>query len=156
AEWRDFPTAWKRPAFARIAEIQRLVGALHKLAELSANPSFDRDNLFYDLDAVRRLSRQIQLEQQFGFADFDGWEGRLVDLVRDRGFSRTRKGSGYKYGKDVTRTEVLAARDALFADLQQFRKDADADLAAALQQELAGATSNYRELKAAAGALDFT
>jgi ATP-dependent exoDNAse (exonuclease V) beta subunit len=156
AEWRDFPTAWKRPAFARIAEIQRLVEALHKLAELSANPSFDRDNLFYDLDAVRRLSRQIELEQQFGFADFDGWEARLVDLVRDRGFSRTRKGSGHKYGKDVTRTEVLAARDALFADLQQFRKDADADLAAALQQELAGATSNYRELKAAAGALDFT
>jgi ATP-dependent exoDNAse (exonuclease V) beta subunit len=176
---------------------------LHKLAELSANPSFDRDNLFYDLDAVRRLSRQIELEQQFGFADFDGWEARLVDLVRDRGFSRTRKGSGYKYGKvrlppsrpegasaslagafggggkpdttsegapdsrsvrlqpdqefrDVTRTEVLAARDALLADLQQFRKDADADLAAALQQELAGATANYRELKAAAGALDFT
>jgi ATP-dependent exoDNAse (exonuclease V) beta subunit len=156
AEWRDFPKAWKRPAFARIPEIRRLVAALHKLAELSANPSFDRDNLFYDLDAVRRLSRQIELEQQFGFADFDGWEARLVDLVRDRGFSRTRKGSGYKYGKDVTRTEVLAARDALFADLQQFRKDADADLAAALQQELAGATSNYRELKAAAGALDFT
>src|SRR5262249_20114684 len=89
-----------------------------------------------------------------GFADFDGWEARLVDLVRDRGFSRTRKGSGYKYGKDVTRTEVLAARDALLADLQQFRKEADADLAAALQQELAGATANYRELKAAAVALD--
>ena len=89
---------------------------------------------------MRRLSRQIRLEQSFGQRDLDGWEARLVDLVRDRGFSRTRKGSGYKYGKDVTRTEVLAARDALFADLQQFKQDADADLAAALQQELAGAT----------------
>src|SRR5205823_4372389 len=76
-----------------------------------------------------------------------------------------RKGSGYKYGtvrlqpdryRDVTRTEVLSARDALFADLQQFRKDADADLAAALQQELRGAIANYQQLKAAAGALDFT
>ena len=75
--------------------------------------------------------------------------------MRDRGFSRTRKGSGYKFGKDVTRTEVLAARDALFADLQQFRKDADADLAACLQQELAGATARYQALKAAAGSLDF-
>jgi ATP-dependent exoDNAse (exonuclease V) beta subunit len=56
----------------------------------------------------------------------------------------------------VTRTEVLALRDALFADLQQFKKDADADLAAALQQELVGATANYQKLKAAAGALDFT
>src|SRR4029077_15132491 len=60
------------------------------------------------------------------------------------------------HARDVTRTEVLSARDALFADLQQFRKEADADLAAALQQELAGATSNYRQLKTAAGALDFT
>ena len=39
--------------------------------------------------------------------------------------------------------------------LQQFKKDADADLAACLQQELAGATARYQELKAAAGALDF-
>jgi ATP-dependent exoDNAse (exonuclease V) beta subunit len=161
AEWRDFPEPWKRPPFDRVGHITRIVKALHHLADLSANPGSTRDNLFLDLDAVRRLSRQIQLEQQFGFADFDGWEARLVDLVRDRGFSRTRKGSGYKYGKvqpdrEVTRTEVLAARDALFADLQQFRKDADADLAAALQQEMAGATSNYRELKTAAGALDFT
>jgi ATP-dependent exoDNAse (exonuclease V) beta subunit len=179
AEWRDFPQPWQRPRFDRVGEITRLVEDLHALADLSANPSSERDNLFIDLDAVRRLSRQIQLEQQFGFSDVDGWEARLVDLVRDRGFSRTRKGSGFKYGKvrpkpdatteaadhgavppqrdrDVTRTEVLSARDALLADLQQFRKDADADLAAALQQELAGATANYRQLKIAAGALDFT
>jgi ATP-dependent exoDNAse (exonuclease V) beta subunit len=50
---------------------------------------------------------------------------------------------------------VLAARDALFAELQQFKKDADADLAVCLQQELAGATARYRQLKAAAGSLDF-
>src|SRR5262249_26039880 len=72
-----------------------------------------------------------------------------------RGFARTRKGSGYKYGKDVTRSEVLAARDQLLADLQQFKRDADADLAAALQDELKGATERYQALKAAAGALDF-
>src|SRR4029077_14405179 len=108
-----------------------------------------------DTDAVRRLSRQVALEQSFGQIDLDGWEARLVDLVRDRGFSRTRKGSGYKFGKDVIRSEVLAVRDALFALLQQFRKDADADLAACLQQELQGATGRYQELKASAGALDF-
>src|SRR4029077_10175134 len=73
----------------------------------------------------------------------------------ERGFSRTRKGSGYKFGKEVSRADVLAARDRLFADLQQFRKEADADLAACLQQELAGATARYQALKAAAGALDF-
>ncbi|MBI3401607.1 MAG: UvrD-helicase domain-containing protein [Acidobacteria bacterium] len=180
AQQRDFPAPWSRPPFDRAAGIDRLVAGLHRLAKLSAGPSYERDNLFVDLDAVRRLSRQIELEQSFkpppppvpgvgvprhssvapqpgaGGRDLDGWEARLVDLTRDRGFSRTRKGSGYKYNKDVTRTEVLGARDALFAEMQQFRKDADADLAASLQQELAGATARYQDLKRAAGALDFT
>jgi ATP-dependent exoDNAse (exonuclease V) beta subunit len=155
AEWRDFPEPWRRPPLAREREIDRLVAELHRLAGLTAAASSRRDNLFVDTDGVRRLSRQITLEESFDRRDYDGWEARLVDLVRDRGFSRTRKGSGYKFGKDVTRTEVLAARDALFAGLQQFRKEADADLAACLQQELAGATARYQSLKAAAGSLDF-
>ena len=155
AEWRDFPQPWTRPPFDRDREIDRLVASLHGLARLTASPSSQKDSLFVDTDAVRRLSRQIELEQSFGQRDLDGWEARLVDLVRDRGFSRTRKGSGYKYGKDVSRTDVLAARDALFTDLQEFRKSADADLAALLQQELASATAGYQALKQASGALDF-
>ena len=155
AEWRDFPAPWQRPPFDRRSEIDRLVAALHHLATLTAAASSPRDNLFIDTDAVRRLSRQILLEHSFGSRDDEGWEARLVDLVRDRGFSRTRKGSGYKFGKDVTRADVLLARDALFASLQQFKRDADADLAAGLQQELSGATERYQALKAAAGALDF-
>ena len=156
AEAREFPHPWVRPPFDRVSEIDRLVANLHSLADLTATRSSDRDNLYLDTDAVRRLSRQIRLEQSFGQADLDGWEARLVDLTRDRGFSRTRKGSGYKYGKDVPRSAVLAARDSLFAELQEFRRLADADLAASLQQELAGATARYQELKQAAGALDFT
>jgi ATP-dependent helicase/nuclease subunit A len=155
AEWRDFPAAWRRPPFAREREIDRLVGDLHRLADLTAAASSNRDNLFIDTDGVRRLSRQIRLEESFSRRDYDGWEARLIDLVRERGFSRTRKGSGYKYGKDVTRTDVLTGRDALFAALQQFKKEADADLAACLQQEFSGATSRYQALKAAAGSLDF-
>ncbi|HMF92919.1 MAG TPA: UvrD-helicase domain-containing protein, partial [Vicinamibacterales bacterium] len=155
AEWRDFPHPWERPPFDRAGEIARHVDALHRLAALTAAATSMRDNLFIDTDAVRRLSRQIQLEQSFGQTDLDAWEARLVDLTRERGFSRTRKGSGYKYGKSVNRSDVLAARDALFANLQQFRKDADADLAALLQQEFAGATARYQELKRASGSLDF-
>ncbi|HYM26131.1 MAG TPA: UvrD-helicase domain-containing protein, partial [Vicinamibacterales bacterium] len=156
AEWRAFPRPWSRPPFDRRAQVERHIEALHRLAELTAGPINARDNLHADTDAVRRISRQIALEQSFGHEDLDGWEARLVDLTRDRGFSRTRKGSGYKYSSVATRTDVLGARDRLFADLQQFRLDADADLAAALQQELAGATDRYQALKQAAGALDFS
>ena len=156
AEARDFPQPWERPPFDRDAAVERLVAALHRFAALTASPLSVRDNLHTDTDGARRLSRQIQLEQSFGQRDPDGWEARLVDLTRDRGFSRTRKGSGYKFSKAVSRTDVLAARDALFNDLQQFRKEADADLAACLQQEHAGATERYQRLKQAAGTLDFT
>jgi len=156
AEWRDFPNAWARPPFDRARAIRGHVAALHQFAALTATASSPRDNLYVDTETARRTSRQIQLEESFGQLDLDGWEARLVDLTRDRGVSRTRKGSGYKYGKDVTRTEVLAVRDALFAALVQFRRDADADLAACLHRELAGATARYQELKRAAGSLDFT
>jgi ATP-dependent exoDNAse (exonuclease V) beta subunit len=155
AEWRDFPAPWRRPPFAREPVIDRLIQDLHQLAALTAKATSTRDNLYVDTDGVRRLSRQIGLEESFGERDYDGWEARLVDLMRDRGFSRTRKGSGFRYGKDVTRTEILTARDGLFSSLQQLRKDADADLAACLQQELAGATARYQALKSAAGSLDF-
>ncbi len=155
AEWRDFDAPWRRPPFDRVACLGRLIASLHHLADLTAKPSSERDNLFIDTDAVRRLSQQIRLEESFGHRDLDGWEARLVDLVRDRGLSRTRKGSGYKFGPDATRVDVLSARDAFFAGLQQFKRDADADLAACLQQELVGATARYQALKVAAGALDF-
>ena len=155
AESRDFPAPWRRPPFDRETAIERVVDALHRLADLTATPTSERDNLYVDTDGVRRLSRQIRLERSFGQADLDGWEARLVDLARDRGVSRTRKGSGYRFNKDVTRSEVLAARDALVAELQAFKRNADGDLAAALQQELAAATDRYQELKRRAGALDF-
>jgi ATP-dependent exoDNAse (exonuclease V) beta subunit len=156
AEHRDFPEPWMRAPFDRAAEIDQVAALLHRLADLTASPSSERDNLYIDTDGVRRLSRQIRLEQQFGSHDLDGWEARLIDLTRDRGLSRTRRGSGYRFGRDVARTDVLAARDELFARLQQFRRDADADLAACLQRELAGATERYQAMKHAAGALDFT
>jgi ATP-dependent exoDNAse (exonuclease V) beta subunit len=155
AEWRDFDTSWTRNRFDRDREVDRLVVSLHELADMTDAAKSRRDNLFVDTDAVRRLSRQIRLEQSFGHRDIDGWEARLVDLVRDRGFSRARKGTGYKYGETITRAAVLTARDVFFADLQGFKRAADADLAGLLQQELREATSRYQRLKEAAGALDF-
>lgn len=150
---RDFTHPWTRRPFDRASSIERLLAALHQLADLSsAGP--EKDNLFKSLDRVRRDSHQIRLERSLGQRDLDAWEARLVDLARDQGLAKTKKGYGARYGTR-TRTEVLAARDAFYADLLRFRAGADADLAALLQQELQAPAARYQELKRRKGALDF-
>jgi ATP-dependent exoDNAse (exonuclease V) beta subunit len=150
---RDFTHPWTREPFDRVRAIGRLVESLHRLATLSAHGT-EKDNLFKSLERVRRESRQIELEAELKGEDLDAWEARLVDLVRDNGLAKTKKGYGAKYGS-VTRTDVLSARDAFYADLLQFRSDADADLAALLQQELQAPIARYQELKRRQGGLDF-
>ncbi len=155
AQWRDFDAPWTRRPFDRDGAMGRLVPELHELADLTASPSYAKDFLFLDTAPARHLSQEIRLQQSFGEADADGWEARLVDLSRDRNVARARHGRGPGYRQGVARAAVLAALDALRAHLDQFRMEADADLAAALQRELAGAVARYEELKARAGALDF-
>jgi ATP-dependent exoDNAse (exonuclease V) beta subunit len=161
AQWRDFPTPWARRAFDRDQQIERLVTELHALAAMSERPSYANDVLFLDLAPVRHLSQEILLQQEgtetkrTTLADLDGIEARLVDLARDRNFSRARHGRGPGYRTGVTRAELVAAVDAFRHHLDGFRLDADADLAAALQQELAAAVRKYEELKARSGSLDF-
>ncbi len=92
AEARDFPHPWSRPPFDRAAEVEKLVAALHRFAALTSEPLSSRDNLYIDTDAVRRLSRQIELEQSFGQSDLDGWESRLIDLdARPQLFARAER-----------------------------------------------------------------
>ena len=155
AEWRDFRAPWTRRPFDREGEIGRLVADLHRFAELTDRASYARDSLFLDTAPARRLSQEILLQQSFGDEDYDGWEARLVDLSRDRDFSKARHGRGPGYRAGVTRAVVVEALDAFRQRLDGFRLDADADLAAALQQELLDAVADYEALKARGGALDF-
>src|SRR5687768_13808645 len=155
AQWRDFRAPWERPPFDRATAITRLLAELHDFAALTAKPSYAKDNLYLDTAPARHLSHEIALHQSFGHVDHDGWEARLVDLSRDRQFAKARHGRGPGYGGGVSRGAVLAAYDSLRAALDLFRMEADADLAAALQQELQGAIERYDELKTRAGALDF-
>ncbi len=152
SEWRDFTAQWTRPPFDREAAIDRLVEALHAFAALTEGPSYAKDYLFLDTAPARHLSQEITVAED---ADYDGWEARLIDLSRDRNFSKARHGRGPGYRSGVTRARVIEALDALRAHLDQFRLDADADLAALLQQELAGAVARYEDLKRRSGALDF-
>jgi ATP-dependent exoDNAse (exonuclease V) beta subunit len=157
AQWRDFTTAWMRPPFERERRIDDVLVDVHDCAELTRHPASTNDPLFAGTEPIRRLSDEIQLQRSSGEdePDYDGWEGALVDLSRDRTFANAKTGRGAAYGNGVTRDRVLQARTALKARLDQFRMDADADLAALLQRDLRGAIDRYDDLKARAGALDF-
>jgi len=153
AQWRDFSACWTRRPFDRVGEIQRLAEMLHALAEMTEHPSYAKDYLYLDTAPARHLSQEIRIGSEE--PDYDGWEARLVDLSRDRNFSKARHGRGPGYRQGVSRAAVVEALDAFRIRLDGFRLDADADLAALLQTELSGAVARYEELKARAGALDF-
>ena len=158
AQWRDFTTPWTRNPFDRDRDIESLVSLLHEVAELTRNPASTNDPLFYGTDPIRRLSDEIGLQQAFGDAgavDYDGWEAGLVDLSRDRALANLKQGRGASYRQGVARDRVSSGITDLRARLDQFRMDADADLAALLQQELRGALDRYGQMKAKDGALDF-
>lgn len=160
AQWRDFDAQWTRRPFDRDTRVDDAVARLHEFAGLTDQPSYGRDTLFLDTRAARDVSAEIALQQEGARShgdqqDYDGWEARLVDLSRDRNFSKVRHGRGPGYKAGVPRQRVVDAYDAFKTVVDQFRLDADADLAAALQQELAGAVERYEALKARNGALDF-
>jgi ATP-dependent exoDNAse (exonuclease V) beta subunit len=152
AEWRDFRGAWAREPFDRADAVARLIDLVHACADASERPSYSGDNLFVDTAPVRRLSGELRRRDEQGLDDL---ESRLIDLRRNRDFRRARKGSGPTYAKGVTRAQVLAARDALTTALDDFQRQADADLAALLHDELLDCVDEYARLKAREGVMDF-
>ncbi len=156
-QWRDFGGHWTREPFDRRGAVAGAVDRLRGLAQVSDGASYAGDNLFVDTEPVRRLARDLAgLDVgEVGEAELDGLEAQLVELQRNRDFKRGRKGSGPTYAKGVPRAQVLAARDTLTAELDDFCLRADADLAARLHEELQTAIAGYEALKQREGALDY-
>ena len=152
-EWRDFRTGWTRPDFDRAQAIRALVDSVHAFAAMSVRATSVRDPLFVDTAAARRASDELRLVT--AAADDDAAEAVLVDLCRERDFRRARKGMGSAFARGVARADVQAAHQALLQELDIFKADADADLAALLRDELQGSIRRYEDLKAGHGALDF-
>ena len=165
AQWRDFRGEWTREPFDRAAAAGPIIELVHRVADLSAKPSYAGDNLYLDTEPVRRASRDLnEIESRTAtesripnpeYRDIDLLESRLIELHRNRDFKRRRKGSGPTYGKTVTRAQVLEARDALMMALAEFQVQADAELAALLHGELLACVDRYEALKQREGALDF-
>jgi ATP-dependent exoDNAse (exonuclease V) beta subunit len=157
-EWRDFPSPWRRETFERKPIIDQIVAHLLDFAELVDRASNRRgDRLYLDLRPAVLTARAIQTHDELRprRRDYDGVEASLVELAANRNFVNARKGSGSQYGDGVTRESVLEQHKKIVTVLQNFRRVADADLAALLQAELRAPMATYAALKRDAGRLDF-
>ena len=158
SEWRDFPTAWRRETFERKVIIDQIVAHLIDFAELVDRASNRRsDRLYLDVRPALLTARAIQTHDDLRprRRDYDGIEASLVELAANRDFANPRSGSGANYGEGITRAGVLEQHRKIAEVLQNFRRVADADLAALLQAELWAPIKAYADLKRDAGRLDF-
>ena len=146
-EWRDYPAPWRREPFARDEEIGTVFRLARELADLSSRPRRVTDNLYIGLQPVRLMVQGLAAHDQ------DSLEAAVLKLGRDLRRD-TKKGSG-DYGGGVSREVLLHRRDELLRWIEEFRRRADADLAAELREEMSGLVDEYNDRKRRQGKLDF-
>ncbi|MDP6582457.1 MAG: UvrD-helicase domain-containing protein, partial [Vicinamibacterales bacterium] len=157
-EWRDFPAPWRRDTFERKAVIDQIVALLLDFTELVERASNRRgDRLYQDMRPALLAARAIKTHDELRprRRDYDGVEASLVQLAANRNFNNPRTGSGSRYGDGVSRATVVEQHEKIVGVLQNFRRVADADLAALLHGELRAPMATYAALKQDAGRLDF-
>jgi len=155
ADWRDFTAPWDAGTFDPVSRVDALVEEVFRFAALTAMRADAQDPLYLDTEPARRFTGEVRLSEQVRARDDDGLEAQLVSLDGYK-FRNARKGRKTSpYGKGVLRQQVVDAHAQLVTRLGDFHRDADADLAARLRDELVTAIDAYEDAKARAGALDF-
>ncbi|MGH9660233.1 MAG: UvrD-helicase domain-containing protein, partial [Bryobacteraceae bacterium] len=112
------------------------------------------DALKVALRPLSELALRIERAEAVRARDYDALESLFVQLLYDLRRDR-RKGSG-AFSDTMPRERVVTLRDGLLLRLERFRRDAEADLAAALQEEMRGLVDGYEQLKQRSGKLDFS
>jgi len=154
AEHRDFPARWISAVFDREARIDAVMTGLNTLGDLAETAHRPSSRLAQHFQDVQKFVEEITLrERAMGERDYDGVEASLKDLGRRR--SWTYQGFGDDYAEGVSRDEALEMRDLAKATLDKFVEDADADLAARLQEDLQPVIAGYERQKEREGRLDF-
>lgn len=153
--WRDFSAPWSRPQYNRTASIDRIAAQLrefHKLTSNSARP----DRAFHrKTEIARMVNEKLGALEAIEVRDYDFAEALLAALAEDRDFRNPGVVPGPQYAPGVTREAVVSAHKTLLADVQDFVRTANSDLAALLQHELNASIDVYEELKARSSRLDF-
>ncbi len=156
ATWRHLGAPWRRPPFDRQARIAALADRLRDLVGQLRTCARRDDRLFADTEAARQLCDDVEFAEREQPRDVDALESMLVALAHDTTFRQPRPGSDRNYRGGAARADILRRHAAFVAALDEFERDADADLAAALQAEFRAALDRYDALKTQQGVLDFT
>jgi len=155
AEWREYPTLWRRDPFDREAAVDAAVDALRALATATENPKWAQDFLYKETAPARDLIAEIDRSEIDQSRDYDGLEGALVALARNTDFAKAGPGKGDRYSATQLRADVLALLRSTVQTLGDFAERASADLAPLLQRELFEAVAAYEVAKRKAGTLDY-
>jgi ATP-dependent exoDNAse (exonuclease V) beta subunit len=152
ASWRDFRGPWPRRPFDRAAAVAELLARVKALYEHLSGCSNRADTLYADLWPLRQLREDAATRESVAPRDLDWLEAALVDLLRERSFRHPRRGQPRHH---ADRDALLASHADLVAALEAFAREADADLAALVQESLLETVDRYEGLKTRAAALDF-
>ena len=154
-DWRDFAAPWSRPAYERIALLDKLLRQLSEFRTLTFNPARSNNYFYRNTEVARSISERLEALEMVGLRDYDLAEALLATLAEDRDFRAPGAVPGPQYSATATREVVESAHKALLEGVQEFVRTANADLAALLQQELREVVSIYEHLKIQSGRLDF-
>ncbi len=152
AEWRDFDAPWDKRGFDRDARLGGLLTQAEGTLGLRDRCGRTRDILYDGLRPLAEFLDRVGKAREAGRLDLNLVESELLRLPRDVRWLK--QGSG-KYGDGVSREAVFASWEALKAAIEEFGREADADLAAHLRDELWEVAGLYQEKKKSAGQLDF-
>ncbi len=153
-EHRDFPASWKTVPFDRDAALDGVVDRLEEMAAVASGAYRPQAYLTRHFNDVARFVEEIEVrERATGDRDYDGIEASMNDLARARGWGY--RGHGDVFARETSMADALALRDRAKAEIDAFRSEAEADLAASLHAELRPVVEAYEALKLREGRLDF-
>lgn len=151
---RDFEGAWERRTFHREARIDRWVELAQELGAKASRAANGGDKLAIGLRVLERWSARLREREAVSSRDYDQLEQDASWLLRHKTLWRW-KGRGKSFGDGLLRADVVRDRGRLHDLLAEFVELAEADLAAALNEELWKLVPDYEAAKDQAGALDF-
>jgi ATP-dependent helicase/nuclease subunit A len=152
AEWRDFSEPWARRDFDRDARLDRLIAQADSVLDLRNRCGRARDPLHAGLQPLADFVERVERAQHAGSYQPDLVESEILRLPREMKWLRPGSGS---YSQGVSREAVFTAWKEMETAIEEFRSHADADLAAALRDELWEVVALYQQAKKRAGQLDF-